>query len=735
MSETHNRLIREKSPYLLQHAGNPVDWYPWGEQAFEKAVKENKPVFLSIGYSTCHWCHVMAHESFEDVEVARLMNETFVSIKVDREERPDIDGVYMTVCQMMTGSGGWPLTIVMTSERKPFFAATYIPKESRYGRMGMLELVPTLARVWTEKKDEIKRVSEEAVAAVRDQQRVSTGSLSSGPRGILDETVLTNARKGLYRSFDEQFGGFGNAPKFPTVSHLLFLLRYWKKTGDEGALHMVKKTLTSMRIGGIYDHIGFGFHRYSTDQNWLVPHFEKMLYDQALLLLAFTEAWQATGEKEYADTALEVAEYVCSSLTSPEGGFYCAEDADSEGEEGRFYLWEMAELERALTEEELDLAKKLFSLERNGNYFDEVVRDRNGKNIIHLKEPLDEAAKAHRMTPDELGARIGMLRQKLFTRRETRIHPHKDDKVLTDWNGLMIAALAAVARILGDERCLAAAQRACAFILENLRGGDGRLFHRYRDGERAVPGTLDDYAFLTWGLLELYETTFDGSYLERALEFTDILISHFWDGEAGGLFFTADDSEEVLLRRKDLYDGAVPSGNSVALLSLFKLGRMTGEAVLLESCEKLLRTWSDTVKRAPIGHTFFLLAADFQVGTSYEIVVVGKKEEEDTRAMLDSIRSHYIPCKVVILKDPDEDQNGQTGSVGTVSGLGSKNAILPPRVSRHVRENGMIGGKATCYVCTNYECMPPMTDVEQMLAALKLTTVGPHPAAAASSYQ
>jgi uncharacterized protein YyaL (SSP411 family) len=708
MNGKPNRLIEEKSPYLLQHARNPVEWYPWREEVFEKAARENKPIFLSIGYSTCHWCHVMAHESFEDEEVSRLMNEIFVSIKVDREERPDIDGVYMTVCRMMTGSGGWPLTIIMTPDKKPFFAATYIPKESRFGRSGMLDLLPGIARLWKERREEIDRVAEEATAALRSSGTLrhaeSLRNSGEGREGeeLPDERLLSAARRGLYRTFDERFGGFGNAPKFPNVPHLLFLLGEWRRNGDVGALHMVVKTLEAMRLGGIHDHIGCGFHRYSTDQNWLVPHFEKMLYDQALLLMAYAEAHQATGSDAFRETALEIVSYVLGVLQSPEGGFHSAEDADSDGEEGRFYLWEMDEIEALLPSEELETARKLFGLESGGNYFDEALRDRSGLNIIHLKEPLEETARELRAAPGEILRAFRSIKKKLLVGREIRPRPHKDDKILTDWNGLMIAALAEAARVLGDGKSLDAAKRACGFILGRMRGERGGLFHRYREGETAFTGTLDDYAFLVWGLLELYESTFDETYLGPALELTDTIISRFWDAESGGFYLTADDAEEVLVRRKELYDGAIPSGNSVCLLLLARLGRMTGDPGLAEKAERLMRSWGDTVRRAPTGYTFFLHAADFIIGKGFEVVIVGEKGAPDTEKMVGELRKHYLPNKVLVLKEP-----GREGA-------------LPPRIERHFRGRARVNGRATCYICTSERCLPPVTEADEMLRALGL---------------
>jgi len=429
----YNRLKLEKSPYLLQHADNPVDWYAWGPEAFEKARKENKPIFLSIGYSTCHWCHVMAHESFEDPEVAMLMNEVFICIKVDREERQDIDNIYMRVCQMMTGSGGWPLTILMTPEKKPFFAGTYIPRESNHGRLGMLDLIPRIKEVWSTQHDEIIKTANQITEKLNMIAQNSTGD-------GLDKSTLKTAYEQLNGRYSEQYGGFGNAPKFPSPQNLLFLLRYWQSTNEEKALRMVVKTLQSMQNGGIYDHIGFGFHRYSTDSHWLVPHFEKMLYDQAMLAMAYIETYQATGIKEFEKTAKEIFTYVLRDMTDKKGGFYSAEDADSEGVEGKFYVWTEDEIRQILKGDEADLVINVYSIDKTGNFRDEASGENTGANILHLDKSLTEIAFKNKESVDGLKERVEAARQKLFAVRNKRVHPHKDDKILTDWNGLMIAA-------------------------------------------------------------------------------------------------------------------------------------------------------------------------------------------------------------------------------------------------------------------------------------------------------
>ena len=692
----YNRLIFEKSPYLLQHADNPVDWYPWGTEAFEKARKENKPIFLSIGYSTCHWCHVMEHESFEDPEVARLMNEVFVSIKVDREERPDIDNVYMMVSQMMTGSGGWPLTIIMTPDKKPFFAATYIPKENRFGRMGMLELIPRIKEIWATRRGEVLSSANQITAALQQVSQDASGE-------ELDETTLDLAYEQLAKRFDEQHSGFGSAPKFPTPHNLLFLLRYWKRTNTERALQMVEKTLQAMRRGGIYDHVGFGFHRYSTNSRWLVPHFEKMLYDQAMLAMAYTEAYQATGKEEYRKTAGEIFTYVLRDMTAPEGGFYSAEDADSEGEEGKFYLWTEEEIRQVLGSEEADLILKVFNIEKNGNFMEQATGKRARANILHLRKSLTEIASELKMSDQDLQKRLETARQKLFTYREKRIHPHRDDKILTDWNGLMIAAFAKGARVFDEPRYAEAAKATVDFILKNMRKSDGRLLHRYRDEQASLPAQVDDYAFLIWGMLELYETIFEVRYLQIALDLNRDLIEHFWDDNNGGFYFVADDGENLLVRQKEIYDGAIPSGNSVAMLNLLRLGRITANYDFEEKAARIGRAFSRNVKQSPSAYTQLMVAVDFGVGPSYEVVIAGNSQAEDTKEMLKAIRTQFIPNKVMILR-PTEQESPDSD-----------------HLAEFTKHHLSIEGKATAYVCLNYNCRLPTTDVNKMLELLNVS--------------
>lgn len=691
--QNYNRLVFEKSPYLLQHAANPVDWYPWGEAAFEKARREDKPIFLSIGYSTCHWCHVMEHESFEDTTVASLLNQTFVCIKVDREERPDIDQIYMSVCQAMTGSGGWPLTIIMTPDKRPFFAGTYFPKESRYQRIGMLELVPRLDEMWKNQRDKLLENSDKLVEHLRQNASVAAGE-------ELTEAELNTAFQQLASRYDSEHGGFGSAPKFPSPHNLTFLLRYWHRSGEKQALEMVEKTLQQMRLGGIFDQVGFGFHRYSTDPVWLLPHFEKMLYDQAMLAMAYVETYQATGKKEYAKTAREIFEYVLRDMTAPEGGFYSAEDADSEGEEGLFYLWTPEELRELLGEEDGNFVMQLFNVEEGGNFADQTTRQKTGDSILHLKKSFANLAQGMGTTSDELEQRWQKARQKLFDIREARIHPLKDDKILTDWNGLMIAALAKGAAALDEPRYAEAAQKAAAFVLATLRNSDGTLRKRYRDGEAALPAHADDYAFMIWGLLELYETTFEVKHLQQALALNETLLNDFWDEENGGLFFTSDASDEALLvRSKEIYDGAIPSANSVAAMNLIRLARITANEDFEKKAVAVGKAFSSQVRRGPMGHTQLMSALSFWLGPAFEVVVAGESGKEDTQSMLRALSQTYIPNKVVVFR-PEKDKPEIVALAG------------------YTEFQRAIDGKATAYVCKNFACNAPTTDISEMLLLL-----------------
>ncbi len=691
-----NRLAHEQSPYLLQHKDNPVNWYPWSEEAFQHADKEDKPIFLSIGYSTCHWCHVMEHESFEDEQVAALMNDVFISVKVDREERPDIDGVYMTVCQMMTGQGGWPLTILMTPDKRPFHAATYIPKDSRFGRLGMIDLVPRIEDIWENRREDVLSTAGQVTAAL--ERSAESSPVTSEP----SEERLHEAFRQLEERFDDRFGGFGSAPKFPSPHNLLFLLRYWRRTDNPTALDMVTSTLDHMRMGGIFDHVGFGFHRYATDRSWLLPHFEKMLYDQALLAAAYTEAFQATSQADYRRTAEEIFEYVIRDMQAPEGGFYSAEDADSEGREGRFYIWTTEEVREVLDGEEAELIIDVFGLTEQGNFEEEATRERTGENILHLTEPLEEHASNRGEDPVAMRQMVDAALRKLFTRREQRVRPGRDDKILVDWNGLMIAGMAKASAAFDEPSFGRTAAAAASFILEEMRDSTGRLLHRYRNGEAAVTGNLDDYAYLIWGLLELYEADFNSEVLTTALDLHDDLIRHFWDESSGGFFFTADDAESLLVRRKEFYDGAVPSGNAVAMLNLLRLERITGDAAFGQRASKLVASAGDALESMPSGFTALLSAVDFGLGPSHEIVISGDRGSSDTIALLRTVQDMFIPNKVLLFRPPDEDAG-----------------IL--EVAPFLEGQTPIDGHATAYVCRNFRCEAPTTTASGLKTALLQT--------------
>ena len=575
-----NRLIHEKSPYLLQHAYNPVNWYPWCDEAFEKAKREDKPIFLSIGYSTCHWCHVMERESFEDEEIASILNNNFISIKVDREERPDIDSIYMTVCQALTGHGGWPLTIFMTPDKTPFFAGTYFPKNDRMGMSGLKTILNSVNQAWLNNREALLHSGSRILDAIKDSFEEDTPESTA----TISEDIFDEAFSQFKYDFDNIFGGFGSAPKFPTPHNLFFLLRYWYNTKEEYALIMVEKTLESMYKGGIYDHIGFGFSRYSTDEKWLVPHFEKMLYDNALLAIAYLEAYQATKKKKYAEIAQQIFTYVLRDMTSPEGGFYSAEDADSEGEEGKFYIWSKKEINDILGDKDGEKYCKYYNITDEGNF--------EGFNIPSL---------INSVIPDEDNELVESCRKKLFDYRIKRIHPHKDDKILTAWNGLMIAAMAIGGRVLHNEVYTQAAEKAAEFILSKLVREDGRLLARYRDGDAAIPAYVDDYAYLIWGLIELYESTYKPKYLKKSLALNQDLIKLFWDNKSGGLFLYGSDSEQLIIRPKELYDGATPSGNSVAALNFIRLARMTGQHELEEKAQNRFSNFGKQVQRMARG--------------------------------------------------------------------------------------------------------------------------------------
>lgn len=690
-SEIHkrkpNRLINEKSPYLLQHAHNPVEWFPWGEEAFSKAQREGKPVFLSIGYSTCHWCHVMEEESFADQEVADYLNEHYISIKVDREERPDIDNYYMSVCQALTGSGGWPLTVLLAPDKKPFYAGTYFPKRRKMGHMGLMEVLTQIQQRWSANAESILEMSEQIVTELNEK-------MSQHESGTVDEELIQRAYRQFEESYDQEYGGFGSEPKFPSPHNLMFLMNYYKVYKERKALDMVETTLLRMYQGGIYDHVGFGFSRYATDQKWLIPHFEKMLYDNALLAMAYLEAYQLTEKQLYADISQSIFTYVLRDMTSPEGAFYSAEDADSEGVEGKFYLFSREEIEDTLGVEEMHRYCNVYGIEPGGNF--------EGKSIPNLLKGLpEEHAELRGMNPLGLRNLLEEAREKLFTYREQRVHPFKDDKVLTAWNGLMIAALAKGAKALQNHKYTEAAEKAVEFIWSNLRNEDGRLMSRYRDGEVKYAGHLDDYAYLAWGLTELYEATGEVSYLEKAHDLKNDLISLFWDDDRGGFFFSGKDHKEPLLQSKEFYDGALPAGNSVLAVLLTKWAAMTQDTDLLRKAEDHLRAFAGEASYYPAGHALYLTGMSHGLQGGKAIVIAGKHLDVKMHEMIAIVQKSYTADAAVFIVYEDEPSK-QLHRL--VPGLEDKKGV---------------NGNPAVYICQNFSCKTPLTTTEAVREAMR----------------
>ena len=650
-----NRLIFASSPYLLQHAENPVDWYPWGEDAFARAREGDKPVFLSIGYATCHWCHVMAHESFEDRSVAEVLNRHFVAVKVDREERPDIDDQYMTVAQMISGSGGWPLNIIMTPDKRPFFAATYLPKEPRMGLPGIIGLLEQVAKVWQTQRAKV----EESCASILDSlRRLNAPTAGEGAGLELEESAFRQ----LAAMYDGALGGFGNTPKFPMPHYISFLLRFWKRTGRAEALRMAEQTLTMMRMGGIFDQVGSGFHRYAVDRQWFVPHFEKMLYDQALLAITYAEAFQATGNAFYRDVVREILTYAVREMALPEGGFCSAQDADTEGEEGRFYLWTRAEVAEVLGEGPAAVFCRLFDVTERGNF--------EGRNILHLPLSPEEFAAREGMAPEHLGADLQRWRELLLAERAKRTRPLRDAKALTAWNGLLIAALAKGYGVGGDERFFRAASEAVGFAGRHLKTEEGRLLRSYHAGRAVIPAFLEDYAFFVWGLIELYQVSLCSGYLHEAVRLSREMLRIF-SRENGGLFESGVDAEEVLMRQINAHDGALPSGNSVAAMDLLRLGRITGDEELLAAGAGVVRAFLGSAARQPAGYLQMLMAHDYRLGAEVRITLAGRKDGGEMRGMLAAIHRRFIPGLVL----RHEEEGVAQGAVARVCARG---ACLPP---------------------------------------------------------
>ncbi len=672
-----NRLINEKSPYLLQHAYNPVDWYPWGNEAFNKAKEEDKPIFLSIGYSTCHWCHVMEQESFEDAEVAELLNQQYVSIKVDREERPDIDTVYMNVCQTLTGQGGWPMTIIMTHDKKPFFAGTYFPKTSKFGKNGLIDILQLISQKWESDKQTLISSGEEIVNIV------SISYSDNITKTRMTKEFFHDARKAYKRNYDSDNGGFGNAPKFPAPHNLMFLMRYSVLEKDEIAMYMVEKTLEHMCKGGMFDHIGGGFSRYSTDDKWLVPHFEKMLYDNALLIIAYLEAYQTTGKTLYKNVVIKTLSYVMNEMTDKSGGFYSAQDADSEGIEGKYYVFTPNEIIKVLGEEDGKKFNKAYDITETGNF-----EGKNIPNLIKNKNFIEYIDMSSENT-----AKYKMMINKLYKYRKVRTNLRLDDKILTSWNALMTIAMAKAGLILEDNKYTKAAIKATDFLMNNLIDHKGNLYVMYRDGQASGNGYLDDYSYTVWALLTLYESTFNISYLNKAIFYAKRMTENFFDSDAGGFYLYSKDSEQLFMRPKETYDGALPSGNSVAGYVLTIIAKITAEQKWEELSYKQLCFLSESLKRYPAAYSFSMIAGILKLYPSKEIVIVTPDELSELSEIRELQSKNFMPNSIYIVKNPE---NSKTLS----------------DIAPFTEAYNTIDKKTTYYLCQDNTCQAPSTNSE-----------------------
>ena len=709
-----NRLTQEKSPYLLQHAHNPVAWYPWGEEAFAKARKENKPIFLSVGYSTCHWCHVMERESFENEEIAKIMNDHFVAIKVDREERPDVDRVYMTFVQATTGGGGWPMSVWLTPDLRPFIGGTYYPPDDYSGRPGFRSILLRIAEAWSKDRDAIIGSANDMIQQLQQFTTVSISRQVELGRALLDAGYERSKN-----SYDAHHGGFGGAPKFPRPVMLNFMFRYHARTGSQDALEMSLFTLRKMAGGGMHDHLGGGFHRYSVDDQWHVPHFEKMLYDQAQLACSYLEAFQITRDKFYADVARDILHYVQQEMTGNEGQFYSAEDADSEGIEGRFYVWTQAEIIAALGKETAEIFNYYHGVEPGGNAPSDPHNMFHNQNILIVRHTLQETAARYDMPVNDILALLAGARSKLLQIRAQRPRPLRDDKTLTAWNGLMISAFARAAQVLAAEEkttpafaattdfsCLAAAEAAARFIEARLYDQkSGRLWHRYREGEPAIDGFVDDYAFLIQGLIDLYEASFKVKWLTWAIALQKQQDALFWDKEGGGYFSTTGQDASVLLRMKEDYDGAEPSPNSVAALNLLRLAQMTGDKKPAEQARTIFSIFASRLQPTPDALPQMLVAFDFNLSAPKQIIIAGKSDALDTKMLLQEIHSRFIPNKILLLADGGLDQKQLAEQMEFINQL------------------VQVDGKATAYFCENYVCRLPVTDPAELATTLDSHTI------------
>jgi uncharacterized protein len=683
-----NRLINESSPYLLQHARNPVDWYPWGDESLLRAKNDDKPIFLSIGYSACHWCHVMAHESFEDEEIAKVMNEKFINIKVDREERPDIDDIYQRVCQLATGNGGWPLSVFLTPDQKPFYVGTYFPKQSRYGMPGFGTILNQLSEAYKTRKQEIYSATGEFMQALSN---TSKDVQNRGENVKIDRSVLDEAAIGLLQMGDPVYGGFGQAPKFPNTSNLLFMLRYYKISGISRFKEFVVLTADKMADGGIHDHIGGGFARYSTDQKWLVPHFEKMLYDNALLVLLYSELYQITSSKRYLDVVQSILDYVIREMTSPDGGFYSAQDADSEGEEGKFYTWSRDEIANALENENLvDIFCEHYGVTQGGNF--------EGKNILNIVTSLDHLSEKYNMQPTIIQQIIKDTSRKLFEIREKRVKPGRDDKILTAWNGLMISGFAKGYRITNNKKYLDHAVNTINFIETKIANSDGRLQRTFKNGISKLNAYLEDYAFYVNALLDVFEVYSKPEYLEKAITYTNFMLRHFWDDNDGTLFLTSDDHEQLIVRTKNFYDLATPSGNSIAASNLLRLYYIVQNKEYSEKAERIIKACARLAAENPFGFGQLLISMYLYIQPPVEIVIIGgTNNKEDSQSMLNWLNMQFIPNGIIsVIKDKLQLEKLQKYLLFKGRNLDEEN-------------------KSECvFICKNLTCSPPIYSIPEL---------------------
>lgn len=677
-----NRLIEETSPYLLQHANNPVDWFPWGKEALEEADRQDRPIFLSIGYSACHWCHVMEHESFENKAIAGLMNAFFVNVKVDREERPDLDEIYMNAVQMMTGQGGWPMSVFLTPRGEPFFAGTYFPPDNRYGRPGFLQVLKSVSQFYEENQDRVVSMVEKLMDGLNGMANLARVD------DILDEKLFSVAFSRITQSFDHRNGGFGSKPKFPNSMNLSVFLQEYIRNGNRGALEMVILALEKMAKGGIYDQIGGGFHRYSVDERWGIPHFEKMLYDNALLSRLYLAAYQVTGHPLFEFVVKQTLDYVLFEMTHPEGGFYSTQDADSEGEEGKFFVWDQDEVHFLLGKEEGKIFCRYFGIEPEGNF-------ENGKSILNVSVESEDFRGFLNVDKKRLDIIVKKGRKLLFESRERRVKPGRDEKIQASWNGLMISAFSLAYQRWDNLVYLKAAERSAKFILDQMHTQKGGLLHIYKDGKARFNGYQDDYAFLIFALVDLYEASFNLDWLKAALSLTETMIEQFWDEKEGGFFFTGRDHETLIVRSKNPYDNAIPSGNSMGVMSLLRLGRLLARKDLIEKAEITLKLFQPKLRDNPSVFGQMISALDFYLKPSIEVAIIGDLNAPDTRTLLAAIHRQWMPGRVLALCSPKEQTE--------------VTSMIPFLADKH-----QINSKPTVYVCKDYSCFAPITQEKKL---------------------